>query len=102
MIDIKLIRTEPDKVRENIRKKFQDDKLPLVDEVIELDAAYRAARTRCDELRNRRNVISKQIGGMMARGERDAAEAAKAEVKAMADEMAALSEQETSYEAEIH
>ena len=102
MIDIKLIRTDPDKVRENIKKKFQQDKLPLVDEVIELDAAYRAARTRGDELRNRRNVISKQIGGMMARGERDAAEAAKAEVKAMADEMAALSEQETSYEAEIH
>ena len=102
MIDIKLIRTDPDKVRENIKKKFQQDKLPLVNEVIELDAAYRAARTRCDELRNRRNVISKQIGGMMARGERDAAEAAKAEVKAMADEMAALSEQETSYEAEIH
>ena len=102
MIDIKLIRTEPDKVRENIKKKFQQDKLPLVDEVIELDAAYRAARTRADELRNRRNVLSKQIGGMMARGERDAAEAAKAEVKAMADEMAALSEQETSYEAEIH
>ena len=102
MIDIKLIRTDPDKVRENIKKKFQQDKLPLVDEVIELDTAYRAARTRCDELRNRRNVISKQIGGMMARGERDAAEAAKAEVKAMADEMAALSEQETSYEAEIH
>ena len=68
MIDIKLIRTDPDKVRENIKKKFQQDKLPLVDEVIELDAAYRAARTRCDELRNRRNVISKQIGGMMARG----------------------------------
>ena len=102
MIDIKLIRTDPDKVRENIKKKFQQDKLPLVDEVIELDAAYRAARTRCDELRNRRNVISKQIGGMMARGERDAAEAAKAEVKAMADEMAALAERETSYEAEIH
>ena len=101
MIDIKLIRTEPDKVRENIKKKFQQDKLPLVDEVIELDAAYRAARTRCDELRNRRNVISKQIGGMMARGEREAAEAAKAEVKAMADEMAALAEQETAYEAEI-
>ena len=102
MIDIKLIRTDPDKVRENIKKKFQQDKLPLVDEVIELDAAYRAARTRADELRNRRNVLSKQIGGMMARGERDAAEAAKAEVKAMADEMAALAERETSYEAEIH
>ena len=64
MIDIKLLRTEPDKVRENIRKKFQDDKLPLVDEVVELDASYRAAKTRCDELRNRRNVLSKQIGGL--------------------------------------
>ena len=101
MIDIKLLRTEPDKVRENIRKKFQDDKLPLVDEVIELDASYRAAKTRCDELRNRRNVLSKQIGGLMARGEREAAEATKAEVKAMADEMAALEAQETTYEAEI-
>ena len=101
MIDIKLLRAEPDKVRENIRKKFQDDKLPLVDEVIELDASYRAAKTRCDELRNRRNVLSKQIGGLMARGEREAAEATKAEVKAMADEMAALEAQETTYEAEI-
>ena len=101
MIDIKLLRTEPDKVRENIRKKFQDDKLPLVDAVIELDASYRAAKTRCDELRNRRNVLSKQIGGLMARGEREAAEATKAEVKAMADEMAALEAQETTYEAEI-
>ncbi|MBD4339132.1 serine--tRNA ligase, partial [Xanthomonas citri pv. citri] len=79
----------------------QDDKLPLVDEVIELDASYRAAKTRCDELRNRRNVLSKQIGGLMARGEREAAEATKAEVKAMADEMAALEAQETTYEAEI-
>ena len=101
MIDIKLIRTEPDKVRENIKKKFQHEKLPLVDEVIELDAEYRAARTRCDELRNRRNVLSKQIGGMMARGEREAAEAAKAEVKAMAGEMEALAAREAACEAEI-
>ena len=101
MIDINLIRKTPDVVRENIRKKFQDSKLPLVDEVIELDASYRAAKTRCDELRNRRNVLSKQIGGLMARGEREAAEATKAEVKAMADEMAALEAQETTYEAEI-
>ena len=101
MIDIKLIRTEPDKVRENIKKKFQHEKLPLVDEVIELDAEYRAARTRCDELRNRRNVLSKQIGSMMARGEREAAEAAKAEVKAMAGEMEALAAREAACEAEI-
>ena len=101
MIDIKLIRTNPDVVRENIKKKFQDEKLVLVDEVIELDAAFRAAKTRCDELRNQRNVISKQIGGMMARGERDKAEEAKQQVKSMADEMAALETKETEYEAEI-
>ena len=101
MIDIKLIRTNPDVVRENIKKKYQDEKLVLVDEVIELDAAFRAAKTRCDELRNQRNVISKQIGGMMARGERDKAEEAKQQVKSMADEMAALEEKETEYETEI-
>ena len=101
MIDIKLIRTNPELVRENIRKKFQEEKLALVDEVIELDAAYRAAKTRCDELRNQRNVISKQIGGMMARGERDKAEETKQQVKAMAEEMAALEAKETEYEAEI-
>lgn len=101
MIDMKLLRTNPDVVRENIRKKFQDDKLVLVDEVVELDAAFRAARTRCDTLRNQRNVISKQIGGMMARGERDQAEASKQQVKDMADEMAALEAKETEYEAEI-
>ena len=101
MIDIKLIRTNPDVVRENIKKKFQDEKLVLVDEVIELDAAFRAAKTRCDELRNQRNVISKQIGGMMARGERDKAEEAKRQVKSMADEMAALEAKETEYEDEI-
>ena len=101
MIDIKLIRTNPDVVRENIKKKYQDEKLVLVDEVIELDAAFRAAKTRCDELRNQRNVISKQIGGMMARGERDKAEEAKQQVKRMADEMAALEAKETEYEAEI-
>ena len=101
MIDIKLIRTNPDVVRENIKKKYQDEKLVLVDEVIELDAAFRAAKTRCDELRNQRNVISKQIGGMMARGERDKAEEAKQQVKSMADEMAALEAKETEYETEI-
>jgi len=101
MIDIKLIRTNPDVVRENIKKKFQFDKLALVDEVIELDAAFRAAKTRCDELRNQRNVLSKQIGGMMARGERDKAEEVKAQVKAMADEMEALTAKEGEYEEEI-
>ena len=62
MIDMKLIRTDPDLVRENIKKKFQDEKLPLVDEVIALDQAYRETNTRCDALKNQRNVTSKRIG----------------------------------------
>ena len=74
MIDIKLLRTDPDMVRENIKKKFQDEKLPLVDEVIALDKEYREAVTRCDYLRNQRNVISKRIGMLMHEGKRDAAE----------------------------
>ena len=90
MIDIKWIRTEPEKVKENIKKKFQDDKLVLVDEVEALDREYREARTRCDALRNQRNVISKKIGGLMAKGLKEEAEAAKAEVNAMAAEMAAM------------
>ena len=101
MIDIKLLRTDPELVKENIRKKFQDEKLVLVDEVVALDAQWREAHTRCDALRNQRNVISKPIGGMMARGEREQAEAAKREVSAMADEMAALEARETELEGQI-
>lgn len=101
MIDIKLIRNDPDAVRENIRKKFQFDKLPLVDEVAELDRQFREAHTRGDYLRNQRNVISKKIGGLMAKGQREEAEAAKADVKAMADEMAALEVKEAELEEEI-
>ena len=65
MIDIRLIRKDPDLVRENIKKKFQFEKLPLVDEVIELDAKYREAKLRSDNLRSERNTISKQIGTLM-------------------------------------
>ena len=68
MIDIKLIRTDPDLVRENIKKKFQDEKLPLVDEVIELDEKVRAAKNRGDELRKIRNDVSREIGGFMKAG----------------------------------
>ena len=102
MIDIKLLRADPELVKENIRKKFQDEKLALVDEVVEMDAEWRAAHTRCDSLRNHRNVISKQIGGMMARGERDKAEETKKQVVAMADEMAALTAREAELEEEIN
>ena len=101
MIDIKLIRNSPDLVRENIKKKFQLEKLALVDEVSALDREWRESHTRCDSLRNQRNVLSKQIGGFMAKGQKDEAEAAKAQVKAMADEMEALTLRETELEQEI-
>ena len=101
MIDIKLLRTDPDLVRENIKKKFQDEKLPLVDQVIALDKEYREAVTRCDYLRNQRNVISKRIGMLMGQGKRDEAEATKKEVTAMADEMAALDQRKVELQGEI-
>ena len=101
MIDINLLRNDPDKVRENIRKKFQDQKLVLVDEVIELDKLNRAAMQQADSLRNRRKVVSKEIGGLMAKGLKEEAEAKKAEVAAMADELAALEGKEEEYAAEI-
>ncbi|MBR0229644.1 MAG: serine--tRNA ligase, partial [Clostridia bacterium] len=97
MIDINLIRTNPDLVRENIKKKFQDQKLPLVDEVIELDKKNREAIQRADFLRSQRNKISKQIGALMGQGKKDEAEAAKQQVKDMQDEMAALEAKETEY-----
>ena len=101
MLDIKLIRTQPELVKENIKKKFQFDKLALVDEVIALDTEYREARTRADNLRAQRNSISKSIGSMMAKGQREEAEAAKQQVNDMADEMAQLEVRETELTAEI-
>ena len=74
MIDIKFLRENPEIVKENIRKKFQDHKLVLVDEVIELDKESRELTVMCDELRSGRNSKSKQIGGLMAKGEKEAAE----------------------------
>ena len=94
MIDIKFLRENPDAVKENIKKKFQDSKIPLVDEVIELDAQLRKAQQRGDSLRADRNLISKEIGGFMAKGQKDEAEKAKAQVKEFSDELAALEKQE--------
>ncbi len=94
MIDIKFLRENPDAVKENIKKKFQDSKLPLVDEVIELDAQLRKAQQRGDSLRADRNRISKEIGGFMAKGQKDEAEKAKAQVKEFSDELAQLEKQE--------
>ena len=87
MIDIKFLRENPDVVRENIKKKFQDAKLPLVDEVIALDVEKRATQQKADGLRASRNKISKQIGALMGQGKREEAEQVKAQVKAQSDEL---------------
>ena len=94
MIDIKFLRENPDVVKENIKKKFQDEKLPLVDEVIELDAASRAAKSEADDLRNKKNVISKEIGALMAQGKKEEAQAKKEEVAANSKRLAELEEKE--------
>ena len=101
MLDINLIRNDPEKVRENIRKKFQDAKLPMVDEVIALDREFRGAIQQGDTLRNKRKTISKEIGGLMGKGLKEEAEKLKAEVAAMADELAALEAKEEELKGEI-
>ena len=101
MLDIKFVRSNPEAVKENIRKKFQDEKLPLVDEVIALDEQLRAAKTRGDELRALRNTVSREIGGFMKQGLRDKAEEAKKKVAEIADELAALEKQEEEASAEL-
>ncbi len=101
MLDINLLRNDPEKVKENIRKKFQDAKLPMVDEVVAFDKEYREARQKADGLRNQRKTLSKQIGGLMAKGQKEEAEQVKAQVSAMADELAALETKEEELQAEI-
>ena len=101
MIDINLIRDNPELVKENIKKKFQDHKLPLVDEVAELDRLNREAIQRADFLRAQRNSLSKQIGGMMQRGEKQEAEAVKQQVKDMQEELAQLEINEAGYAEKI-
>ena len=99
MLDIKFLRENPEIVKENIKKKFQDAKLPLVDEVIALDAENRAAITEASELRSQRNTLSKQVGMLMGQAKKDPskaaeAEAVKAQVKANADRLAELEAKE--------
>ena len=101
MIDMKLIRTNPELVKENIKKKFQDEKLPLVDEVVELDKQYRETKVKSDALRNQRKTISKAIGGLMANGQKEEAEARKAEVAELAKELSESESLETDLEARI-
>ncbi len=101
MLDIKFLRTNPDIVKQNIKNKFQDEKLPLVDQVIELDKEFRESKTRAEALRANRNKVSKQIGALMAQGKKDEAEAVKKQVTDMADELEALSVKETELEEQI-
>ena len=101
MLDIKFLRTNPDIVKQNIKNKFQDEKLPLVDQVIELDKEFRESKTRAEALRANRNKVSKQIGALMAQGKKDEAEVVKKQVTDMADELEALSQKETQLEEEI-
>ncbi|MDD3192624.1 MAG: serine--tRNA ligase [Oscillospiraceae bacterium] len=101
MIDIRLIRTNPELVKENIKKKFQDEKLTLVDEVTELDEQLRAAATEADSLRNQRNVSSKQIGALMAQGKKEEAEEAKKLVASIGPKLEELQAKETQLQEEI-
>ena len=99
MLDIKFVRDNPEAVKENIRKKFQNAKLPLVDEVIALDAEKRAAMNEANDLRAQRNQLSKRVGMLMGQAKKDPsklaeAEEAKAQVKANADRLAQLEEME--------
>lgn len=101
MLDLKFVRENPDIVKQNIKNKFQDEKLPLVDEVIELDAKSRAVQAEADNLRASRNKLSKEIGKLMAQGKKEEAEAVKAQVNANAARLAELEGQETDLKARV-
>ena len=101
MLDLKFVRENPEAVKQNIRNKFQDNKLPLVDEVIELDELNRAAKQEGDALRAERNKLSKQIGGLMGQGQREEAEELKKQVTAASDHLAELEEKERELDEKI-
>ena len=106
MLDIKFVRENPDAVRENIKKKFQDEKLPLVDEAIDYDARLRAAITEANDLRASRNALSKKVGMLMGQAKKDPskleeAESVKAQVKAQADRLAELEAMESELEEKL-
>ncbi|NLK94264.1 MAG: serine--tRNA ligase [Clostridiales bacterium] len=101
MLDLKFVRENPEIVKQNIKNKFQDKKLPLVDEVIELDAKSRKTQTEADKLRSNRKTISKQIGALMAKGNKEEAEALKNQVNKDAERLAELEELENKYQTRI-
>ena len=101
MLDINLLRTNPELVKENIRKKFQDEKLVMVDEVVEMDKEYRAAIQQADTLRNQIKVASKQIGMLMGKGQKEEAEKAKEQVAVYKADLEGLAAKEDELQAEI-
>ncbi|MBO7147302.1 MAG: serine--tRNA ligase [Lentisphaeria bacterium] len=101
MLDIKFIRENPEIVKENIRKKFQDQKLDLVDKAIELDVRFRAIKTEVENLRSKRNAVSKQIGALMAQGKKAEAEEVKKQIALDAEKITALTEEEKTVEEEL-
>ena len=101
MLDIKLVRTNPELVKENIKKKFQDEKLVLVDEVLALDEQFRASKSRGDELRQQRNTVSKEIGRLMKEGKKEEAEETKKRVSAIAEELEEMERRESEMTEEI-
>ena len=101
MLDIRFVRENPDIVKQNIKNKFQDAKLPLVDEVVELDKKNRAIKQEVEELRAKRNKLSKQIGALMGQGKKEEAEAVKLQIAADADRINMLSEEERQVEADL-
>ena len=101
MIDIKFLRENPDVVKQNIKNKFQDSKLPLVDEVIDLDAQARATQQEADDLRANRNKLSTQIGALMAQGKKEEAEEVKKQVTEQAERLSELQEKETELQAKV-
>ncbi|MCR5324311.1 MAG: serine--tRNA ligase [Lachnospiraceae bacterium] len=101
MIDLKFLRENPEVVKQNIKNKFQDQKLPLVDEVISIDADRRATQQEADDLRAKRNAMSKQIGGLMAQGKKEEAEEVKKQVAEFGDRLAELEKKQTELEEEV-
>ena len=101
MIDIKFLRENPDVVKQNIKNKFQDSKLPLVDEVIDLDSQARATQQEADDLRANRNKLSKQIGALMAQGKKEEAEEVKKQVTEQAERLSELQEKETELQTKV-
>ena len=102
MIDIKLIRENEDLVKENIKKKFQDEKLPLVDEVKDLDEKTRKAKTEGDELRSNKKKLSEEIGKLMKEGKKEDAEKTKKEVGELSKKIEELEEEEEKYNKRIN